>query len=255
MEERYKDISLEKLKLIPLSREFEFVTKTTHGYKAYSYESKNIGWFNSLEEAKGALDKYIETESEVIAYEIKGPEHGYGESDLNIEWDNISNDDEDNIASDESPEFNFIFDTNKNLISSYFYDEDKPGGERLEGEKFFNKGEFVYVRDSISLGESDYDLLIPVEIEGKVTPEYLKNKWRNVIKERDKKILGENTVEEPSEGRIQREIDSLLNIEKDSIIFKPLITVKCNWGEEPITPFDDAPRNEILQLEIIMNKI
>lgn len=251
MEERYKDISLEKLKLIPLSRELEFVTKTKHGYKAYSYESKNIGWFNSLEEAKGALDKYIETESEVIAYEIKGPEHGYGEPDLDIDWDNISNDEDedDDLVSDESPEFHFLYDKNKNLISSYFYDKDNPGGNRIAGEKKFKKGDLVYVRDSIYVGDNHYDLLIPVEIEGKVTKEYLENKWRSALKESDQKIQGDNAVEEPSEERIQREIDSLLNIEKDSLIFKPLVTVKCNWGVEPTIPFDDAPRIDFINIK------
>ena len=47
-----------------------------------------------------------------------------------------------------------------------------------------------------------------------------------VIIGKDSQIHGENSVEEPSEDRIQREIDSQINIVKDSLIFKPILTVK-----------------------------
>ena len=103
------------------------------------------------------------------------------------------------------------------------------------------------------MGDNHYDLLIPVEIEGKVTQEYLVNKCKKAIKGRDSQIHGENSVEEPSQDRIQREIDSQINIVKDSLIFKPLVAVKCNWGEEPATPFDDAPRIDFLTFKSILS--
>ena len=86
MEERYKEITLNKLKLTPVIAELEFIAQTSEDHKVYGFESKNIGWYYDLKEAKEALDQYAETESEVIAYEIVGPEHGYEEPDLDIDW-------------------------------------------------------------------------------------------------------------------------------------------------------------------------
>lgn len=251
MEEKYKELELNKLKLVSVNQELEFITQTSESYKVYGYESQSMGWFYNLIDAKNALDKHIETDSKVFAYEIRGPEHGYGEPNLEIDWDNTSNEDEEDIKSDESPEFDFLYDKNKKLISSYFYDEKNPGGERLKGEKSFNKGEMAYVRDTIYVGKNQYDLLIPIEIEGKVTQEYLVAKWRNAIKETHKQLYGEDFIGEPSEDRIQFEIDKLLNIQRDSLIFKPLVTVKCNWGTEPNIPFDDAARIEFIAFSLI----
>lgn len=248
MEDRYKEVLLNKLKVIPVSSELELITQTFDDPKVYGYESKTIGWYYDLEEAKEAFNRYCETEADVIAYEIVGPEHGFGEPDLDIDWDDVSTVEDEDLVSDESPEFHFLYDRNKNLISSYFYDEDNPGGKRLEGEKIFKKGDLVYLRDSIYAGDNQYDLLIPVEIESKVTQEYLVNKWREAIIAGDKQMHGENSIPEPSKERIQRKIDSLINIEKDSIIFKSFVTVKCNWGEEPAIPFDDAPRIDFIFL-------
>ena len=242
MEERYKEVSLNKLRLIPVKAELEVIAQTSEDHKVYGFESKNIGWYYDLEEAKESFNEYIETEADIIAYEIVGPEHGFGEPDLDIDWEEDSTEEEEELFSDESPDYHFLYDRNKTLISSYFYDKENPGGKRLEGEKVFKKGDLAYFRNSIYIGDNRYELLIPVEIEGKVNQEYLINKWRNVIKEGDKKVYGEKFIEEPSEDRIKRKIDSQINIVKDSLIFKPLITVKCNWGEEPTTPFDDAAR-------------
>lgn len=250
MEKSYKDISLRKLKIIPVSQELVSDSHTSDDYQAYGYETNYMGRFYNLEEAKKALDKHIETESEVIAYEIIGPEHGYGEPVLDIDWDNVSNDEEEDVFSDESPEFYFLFDKKKNLISSYFYDKDNPGGNRSEGEIIFNKGDIAYVRDSIYIGENQYYLLIPVQIEGKVTKEYLGKKWKNAIKESYKQLYGED-FRELSEDQVNQKIDSLLNIEKDSLIFKPLVTVKCNWREEPNYPMDDSPRIDFLPITLI----
>lgn len=246
MEEKYNEVSLQKLKLIPTTSGNDLIAQTSADYKFYEYESEAIGWYNNLEEAKDALGKYTETESDVIVYEIVGPEYGFGKSELVFNEENSLDDISEDEASDESPEYHLLFDSHKRLISSYFYDKENPGGNRLNGEKIFHKGDIAYLRDSIYVDDNNYNLLIPVEIEGKVTKEYLENKWRNAIKEGDKQIQGENAVEDPSEERIQRKIDSLLNIEKDSLVFRPLVTVKCNWGEEPHTPFDDAPRMDFI---------
>ena len=251
MQERYKEVVIKKLKVIPVSSALEFVSQTSEEQEVYGYESKTIGWYYDLEEAKEAFNEYIETESDVIFYEIVGPEHGYGEPALDIDWDDVSTDEDKELVSDESPEYHFLYDRNKTFISSYFYDEDNPGGKSLKGKIAFKKGDLAYLRDSIYMGDNHYDLLIPVEIEGKVTQEYLVNKWKKYIKGRDSQIHGENSVEEPSEDSIHREIDSQINIVKDSLIFIPLVTVKCNWGEEPTTPFDDAPRIDFLTFQSV----
>lgn len=248
MEERYKDVALNKIRIFPFNRKLEFIPQTADSYKVFEFESKNIGLFYNLKEAEDALQKYSEKDPNIIAFEIIGPEHGFGKSDFVLnEEDGLYDEIKENEKSDESPEFHFIYDSQKKILSSYFYDKEKPGGERLKGERNFEKGDIVYLRDSISIDDNHFDLLIPVEIEGKVTKEYLQNKYRKAIKDRNKLFYGID--QEPSDESIQNEIDDLLNIEKDSLIFKPLVTVKCNWGEEPATPFDDASRIDFLDIK------
>lgn len=243
----YSDkVSLIKLFVVPKSQELIFSELRPD---IYEYKDKTIGVFDNLEEAKKTLIDYREPNPHAFAYEIIGPQWRYRKSG-NL----VVNDDEeyDNLNSDDSPEYMLLFDLNKDLISSYFFDEKKPGGERLFGEKIFSKGEKAFVRISIYISENHHDLLIPVIIEGEPTIEYLYNKWKKVLWEIDKRVKGDKAVE-PSDVRILQEIEGLMNIKKDSLFFKPLVTVKCNWGEEPTTPFDDAPRIDFLTFQSVLS--
>ena len=249
MEERYKEVSLNKIRLIPICKKLELIPQASEFYKVFGYESKNIGWFYNLKEAEEALQKHSEKDSDIFAFEIIGPEHGFGKSDFVLnEEDDLYDEIKEDEKYDESPEYKLLYDSQKKLLSSYFYDKKNPGGKRLKGEKILKKGDLAYVRVSIYIEDENYDILIPVVIEGEVSKEFLENKWRNAIKDRNK--LFYDIDQEPSEEMIQYEIGKRLNIERDSLIFKPLVTVKCNWGEEPQTPIDDRSRIDFFVLNI-----
>lgn len=248
MEERYKEVSLNKIRLLPTSKKLELIQQTSETFKVFEYEIINIGWFYNLKEAEEALQKYSENDSDIIAFEIIGPEHGFGKSDFVLnEEDGLYDEIKENEKYDESPKYQFLYDSQKKLLTSYFYDVEKPGGDRLNGERFFDKGEIVYLRESINIEDDHFDLLIPVEIEGIVTKDYLEKKYRKTLKDRNKHFYGVD--QEPSEEMIRYEIDKRLNIVKDSLIFKPLVTVLCNWGETPSSPLDDASRIDFIVLK------
>lgn len=232
----YSDkVQLSKLFIIPSDPQ---IISSDKDAKFYEYEKQTIGLFDNLEEAKEALLGYTDTDKRVFAYEIIGPEWRITKTD-SINEDEYENDE--NIMSDDSPEFILVYDARKKLVSSYFYDEKEAGGTRIPGEIILSKGDKAFVRASIYMGENNHNILVPVVIEGKPTIDYLYNKWKNVLWEIDKKVNGEN-AEEPSDLRILHSLEKLKNIEKDMLVFKPLTTVKCNWDVEPSSPMDDAPR-------------
>ncbi|MCH5239585.1 MAG: hypothetical protein J1F38_05135 [Muribaculaceae bacterium] len=241
-----EEVQLTKLSLIPIDSE---ILVSQGNEKFYEFKEESIGHYPSREEAANALQNYKESNEKTFAYKIIGPEHGRGKSELVLnEEDGLYDEVWEDVESDESPEFQFVYDSDKNLISSYFYDKNKPGGERLKGEKIFQKGDKAYVMVHISVEENSHDLLVPVIVEGVYTIDYLGNKWKKILWDTDKRINELENVPEPSPLRILRQVESISNIEKDSLVFKPLVTVKCNWGEEPATPYDDAPRIDFIQL-------
>lgn len=246
-----KEIQLNKLFLIPTSTKIEVLHESE---TFYEYKKENIGWFDSKEAAEVFLDDYPNNDQAVFAYEIKGPEHGFGKSDLILnESDGLYDEVYENDDYDESPEFQLIYGSNKHLISSYFYDKNNPGGRRLNEENTPQKGDKAYALISIFIGDEEHSLLIPVIIKGKATDIYLENKWCDVIHSLNKIAHEGCDVDAPSKERVRSKIDSLLNIEKDSIVFKPLVTVLCNWGEEPQRPIADCPRIDILPFDIMQN--
>lgn len=60
----------------------------------------------------------------------------------------------------------------RNFYLLIFYNKENPSGNKLKGEREYQKGDIVYLRDFINIEDKDFDLLIPVKIEGKVTIEY-----------------------------------------------------------------------------------
>lgn len=241
----YSDkVHLLKLFEVPKSQE---LILSNPKYDVYEYNYETIGIFDTLEEAKKTLIDYRESNLKVFAYEIIGPEWRYMQSESFVGNDYVESD---NVNSDDSPEYQLLFDSNKKLISSYFFDTKRPGGERVVGERCLQKGDKALVRISVYIKENQHYLLIPVIVEGKPTIDYLYNKWKKVIRDIDKRINGD-LAEEPSDVRILRQIDGLMNFEKDSLVFKSLVSVKTNLGEEPSMPVDDAPRIDILPLRTL----
>lgn len=108
-----------------------------------------------------------------------------------------------------------VYNARREFISSYFYDANNPGGTRLENEIYFNVGDKAWMTGSCYLDDEELKILIPVIIEGMV----------------------------PN--------DQTLNIESDGVKVKPLVTVKCNWGEYPDPDDYEIPRIDLLPHNII----
>ena len=212
----YPEVTLYKLRLLSKGDESLIVSRQDEKEHFYNVSLDNVGDYCSLEEAEEALKTYQETDSDVISYQIVGPEHGHGNSTfVESEIDGIADEVFDTEDYDESPEFQLVFNANRELISSYFYDADNPGGTRLDNETTFNVGEKVWMSGTSSLGDEELNILIPAIIEG----------------------VDHNKQE--------------LNIESDGVKVKPLVTLKCNWGEYPESDGELIPRIHLLPLDII----
>ena len=107
------------------------------------------------------------------------------------------------------------FSANHELIVSYFYDTNNHRGTSLKNEICLNTGDKVWMSGSCYIGHEELNIQIPVIIEGM---------------EQDK---------------------HLLNIESDGVKVKPLVTLKCNWGEYPDSEGESIPRIDLLPLDII----
>lgn len=212
----YPEVSLYKLRLLSKGEESLIVTRRDEKQHFYNVSLDTIGKYYSLEEAEAALKTHKETDKDVIVYQIIGPEHGHGNSTfVESEIDGIPDEIFETEDYDESPEFQMVFNANREFISSYFYDANNPGGARLENENTFNVGDMAWMSDSCCFEEEELNVLIPVIIESMV-----QNKHR-------------------------------LNIESDGVKVKPLVTVKCNWGEYPDSEGYEIPRIDLLPHNII----
>lgn len=212
----YPEVSLYKFRLLSKGDEALIVTRQDENEPFYNVSLNKMGNYYSLEEAEDALKTHKETDNDVISYQIIGPEHGHGDSKLvESEIDGIPEEIFETEEYDESPEFQMVFDANRELTSSYFYDANNPGGARLENEISFNIGDKAWMLGSCYQRDEELNILIPVIIEGKA-----QNK------------LG-------------------LNIELDSVRVKPLVTVRCNWGEYPDFKGYVIPRIDLLPKNII----
>ena len=212
----YPEVSLYKLRLLSKGEESLITTRQDKTEHFYNVSLVKVGNYYSLEEAEEALKSLKEIDNEVIAYQIIGPEHGHGNSTfVESETDGIPNEIFETEDYDESPEFQMVFNADRELISSYFYDIDNPGGTRLDNEKSFNLGDKCWMLGSCYLEDEELNILIPVIIEG----------------------MGQDKDQ--------------LNIESDGIKVKPLIMVKCNWGEYPDLDGEVIPRIDLLPLDVI----
>lgn len=212
----YPEVSLYKLRLLSKGEESLIVTRRDEKRHFYNVSLDTIGKYYSLEEAEAALKTHKETDKDVIVYQIIGPEHGHGNSTfVESEIDGIPDEIFETEDYDESPEFQMVFNANREFISSYFYDANNPGGARLENENTFNVGDMAWMSGGCCFEEEELNVLIPVIIESMV-----QNKHR-------------------------------LNIESDGVKVKPLVTVKCNWGEYPDSEGYEIPRIDLLPHNII----
>lgn len=212
----YPEVSLYKLRLLSKGEESLIVTRRDEKQHFYNVSLDTIGKYYSLEEAEATLKTHKETDKDVIVYQIIGPEHGHGNSTfVESEIDGIPDEIFETEDYDESPEFQMVFNANREFISSYFYDANNPGGARLENENTFNVRDMVWMSGSCCFEEEELNVLIPAIIEIMV-----QNKHR-------------------------------LNIESDGVKVKPLVTVKCNWGEYPDSEGYEIPRIDLLPHNII----
>ena len=212
----YPEVSLYKLRLISKGDESLIATRQDETEHFYNVSLDIIGNYYSLEEAEEALKIHQETDNNVIAYKIIGPEHGHGNSTfVESETDSIPDEVFETDDYDESPEFQLVFDSNRKIISSYFYDTNNPGGKRLENEFAFNVGDKVWMSGSCYIEDNELNILLPA-----------------IIKSISHK-------KQP------------LNIESDVAIVSPLITVKCNWGEYPESDYCEIPRIDLLPHNIL----
>lgn len=212
----YPEVCLYKLRLLSKGDESLIVTRQNDNERFYNVYLDKIGSYYSLEEAEDALKTHKESDNDVISYQIIGPEHGHGDSKfVESEIDGISDEIFETKDYDESPEFQMIFDANREFISSYFYDANNPGGARLDNEISYNIGDKAWMLGCCYLVGEDLNILIPVIIEGKA-----QNKHG-------------------------------LNIELDGVRVKPLVTVRCNWGEYPDFEGYVIPRIDLLPKNII----
>jgi len=212
----YPEVSLYKLRLLSKGEESLIATRRDEKQHFYNVSLDTIGNYYSLEAAEAALKTHKETDNDVIVYQIIGSEHGHGNSTfVESEIDGIPDEIFETEDYDESPEFQMVFNANREFISSYFYDANKPGGARLENENTLNVGDMVWRSGSCYLEDEELNILIPVIIESIV-----QNQHR-------------------------------LNIESDGVKVKPLVTVKCNWGEYPDSEGYEIPRIDLLSHNII----
>lgn len=212
----YPEVSLYKLRLLSKGEESLIATRRDEKQHFYNVSLDRIGNYYSLEEAEVALKTHKETDKDVIVYQIIGPEHGHGDSTfVESEIDGIQDKIFETEDYDESPEFQMLFNANRELISSYFYDADNPGGIRLENENTFNVGDMAWMSDSCYIEDEELNILIPVIIES----------------------IAQNKRQ--------------LNIESDGVKVQPVVTIKCNWGEYPDPEGDVIPRIDLLPHNII----
>ena len=212
----YPEVSLYKLRLLSKGAESLIATRQDEKGHFYNVSLDKVGNYYSLEEAEEALKAHKETDHDVISYQIIGPEHGHGKSIfVESEIDGIPDEIVETEDYDESPEFKIVFNANREFISSYFYDANNPGGTRRENENTFNAGDLAWMSGSCYLEDEELNILIPVIIESIAQDEHP------------------------------------LNIESDGVKVKPLITVKCNWGEYPDPEGELIPRIDLLPLDVI----
>lgn len=204
-----------KLKLVELNPKLQFTSLSGNDEFGRQYEKILISSHETLEACQEAFNTHSENDENVFSFIIEGPEHGYGKLKYEYNEEPWPGEDEirENEKYDESPEILLVYDVDKRLISSYRYDNANPGGTRQAEEHIFHPSEKAWVKQSVYLEDSDNDLLMPVEIVGKFT---------------------------------MQESPETLNIEKDQLEFRPLMTVTANWGECPECPLDQAPRIDFL---------
>lgn len=227
--------------------------------KAYFIDYEYIGEYGS-KEAESVLYAHNETDTRVIAYEIIGDNHfdtdvvddGYGgERDIEIDT--------------ETPEFYLVFDVNKKLVSSFFYDKENPGGERLEGEHIYEPYEIAWVREEYYDFTYDPDneqtrhicshnVLVPVKITGKPSLDFLAV-YHSSIQLAQRASIGDLWDTPESIPEVRKEIENGLNDGLDTLIYAPLLWLKGSHGIVPrASHIDESCRYMFLPADIIGQK-
>lgn len=224
--------------------------------KAYFINYEYIGGYESKEEAESALYAHNETDTRVIAYEIIGDNH------YDIEEDEDGPDSE---IESETPEFYLVFDANKKLVSSFFYDTENPGGERLEGEHIYEPNEIVWVREEYDDFTYDPDneqtwhtcshnVLVPVKITGKPSLDFLAV-YHSGEALAQRAATGDLWDTPESIPEVRKEIENGLNDGLDTLIYAPLLWLKGSHGIVPrASHIDESCRYMFLPADILRGK-
>lgn len=206
-------------------------------YKAYFIDYEYIGEFGS-KEAESVLYAHNETDPRVIAYEIIGDNH----FDTEVEDDGYGGEREIEVDSD-TPEFYLVFDANKKLVSSFFYDTENPGGERLEGEHIYEQYEIAWTRKEYRDYTFDpdnektwlacsHDVIIPVIIAGKPSLDFL-SVYHSGSSLVERAAIGELCKTPRSLTEVRDEIKNGYNDGLDTLIYSPLLWLN---GYDGIVP-------------------
>lgn len=219
----YDEVYLKKLRVVSKGDSSQILYRNSENEVFFLISTDIMGTYNTYQDAEAALMSHEETDEEVFCYLISGPEHRYGSETCVYDTDGLPEIELESEVYDESPEYEILFNAKKEMISSYFFDTDNPGGVRLQNEIELKPGDKAWMIDTYHTYDSKLfshvEIVLPVEIVGKDGIEkYFA--WNN-------------------------------NITRDGLIIKPLITFKCNWGEYPERDSEVAPRIELLPYNII----
>lgn len=227
---------MEQDKNITLKKFFKSVTDSTRVLK---YLDTSLPWYNCVEEVIGHFYSLKEAEASladhpiddnIVGYSIEGPE--YGRKIDHEELDPLSEKEfpDEYFVSDESPEFVITYNADKTVNAKYTFGEHKPGGSRYLNEpNAFKAGDIVWVlqpgyRD-ISTGLS---AIYPAKVVQTLTLDFIKKYYKVWLEEYTKRHIEENPFpsEEFKQRTIESRINSLLDLEWDSIVVKPLVLLR-----------------------------
>lgn len=204
----------------------------------YNCVEEVIGHFCFLKEAEASLADHP-TDDNIVGYSIEGPE--YGRKIDHEEFDLLSEKEvpDEYFVSDESPEFVITYTVDKTVNARYTFGEHKPGESRYLNEpNAFKVGDIVWV---LQPGYRDISTgllaIYPAKVVQTLNIDYIKKYYKAWFEEYTKRHIEENPF--PSKELKQRIIDSrinsLLDLEWDSIVVKPLVLLRgidCPFGND-----------------------
>lgn len=217
----------------------KFVKSEADSTRVLKLLDTSLPWYNCVEEVIGHFYSQKEAEASlaeqpiddnIVGYSIEGPE--YGRKIDHEEFDPFFEKEYPNeyLVYDESPEFVVTYNVDKTVNARYTFGEHKPGESRYANEpNVFKVGDIVWVlqpgyRD-LTTGLS---AMYPAKVVQSLTFDYIKKYFELWFEEYTKRNIEENPSpsEEFKQAKIESQINSLLDMEWDSIVVKPLVLIR-----------------------------